>query len=390
MKAFRVCFYTVMALCLLGGMINGIRAYYLVFFFQLALVCISLALNLWTILSFSYVQQIDEKRAVKGGFCQLHVGIYNDKPFPFTMMRVHVGMVSDAQEQVLLVNLMPLASVHYDLPVLLPYRGQYQIGMTVLEITDIFGLLPMKFDMRRLSYYRQRPLLIYPNLVHLNSVRPVAGDEKTFSGAQLTAAPEGDSFAQVRDYHMGDSGKRIHWKLFAARRALYTRQYDIPAQTHTLILIANTRREGEEGLRYADVCCECAAALSFYCLSRAYPVRIAEGNERRKPVSALTMAGFAPLYDYLAKLPFDAQARDFAAVADRHVRLGHDVRSLYLLTDTLDSQLFTVVQTALSRLIDVTCIYAQPETQSGPAPQGARTLTLRYGDDIGKALEKIV
>ena len=84
MKAFRVCFYTVMALCLLGGMINGIRAYYLVFFFQLALVCISLALNLWTILSFSYVQQIDEKRAVKGGFCQLHVGIYNDKPFPFS------------------------------------------------------------------------------------------------------------------------------------------------------------------------------------------------------------------------------------------------------------------------------------------------------------------
>jgi len=390
MKAYRISYYAIMALCLLGGMINGIRAYYLIFFFQLFLVAISFALNCWTIFSFAYIQKLDERRAVKGGQCTLHVGIYNDKPFPFTMMRVHVGMVAHGQEEILTINLMPRESIDFDLPVELPYRGEYQIGMTILEITDIFGLMPMKIDMRRLSYYRQIPLLIYPHLAHLSALAPRAGDEKRFAGVHLAASPQGDSFAQVRDYLPGDSARRIHWKLFARKRALYTKQYEIPSEAETILLLGNTVHTGEAALRYADVVCECAGALAYYALKRSYPVRLIEGNPRRKPVTALTMGGFQPLYDWLARLPFDASQQDLSQILDAQVRAQSQVRSIYVLADRLDHDLFAVLERAIAGGREVTCVFVEPNEKQPVMPDGARVLSVYYGQDIHKALENFV
>ncbi len=111
----------------------------------------------------------------------LHLGIYNDKPFPFTMMRLHISAVSDDDKIDVSFNLMPNSKIDFDLPLALPYRGEFRVGMTYLEITDIFGLCHMKFDMRKLAYYRQKELVIYPRLVILPKLQAVAGDTKHFN-----------------------------------------------------------------------------------------------------------------------------------------------------------------------------------------------------------------
>ncbi|MBQ4638056.1 MAG: hypothetical protein IJB92_04890, partial [Clostridia bacterium] len=158
-RLYRIIYYTLMVLTLLGGLINGISAYYIVFFFQLFLVLFSLALNIWTIASFSYTQKVENRRTVKGDELILKLGIFNDKPFPFNMMKVHVKSVSEKQQIDLSFNLMPNDKIEFDLPIDVSYRGVHFIGMTMLEFTDIFGLCPMKMDMRRLPYYKQIELM---------------------------------------------------------------------------------------------------------------------------------------------------------------------------------------------------------------------------------------
>ena len=63
-----------MALMLIAGMANGLRVYYLVFMAQLLLVLCCFAMNLWTYLSFSYLQKVDKPTAVRGEEMVLSIG----------------------------------------------------------------------------------------------------------------------------------------------------------------------------------------------------------------------------------------------------------------------------------------------------------------------------
>ena len=91
MRAVRAGWFAVLGLSLLGGLASGLRAYYLVFFSMLFLTLCCAAMTLWTYFSFSYLQAAERAVAVRGETLSLRVGIYNDKPYPFTRMRVEVA-----------------------------------------------------------------------------------------------------------------------------------------------------------------------------------------------------------------------------------------------------------------------------------------------------------
>ena len=57
MKRIRIPFYLLMAVCLFGGWITGLRVWFIAFIAQVCLLLASLGLNLWTALSFAYTQE---------------------------------------------------------------------------------------------------------------------------------------------------------------------------------------------------------------------------------------------------------------------------------------------------------------------------------------------
>lgn len=65
------------------------------------------AMTLWTYFSFSYLQAAERAVAVRGETLSLRVGIYNDKPYPFTRMRVEVACADPAQRIALALDLAP-------------------------------------------------------------------------------------------------------------------------------------------------------------------------------------------------------------------------------------------------------------------------------------------
>ena len=81
-------------------------------------------------------------------------------------MKIHILAPAPEECQDVWINLAPRQETSFDFIFSLPYRGEYEMGMTRLDIQDLFGLFPMHIDMRWLSYYRTQTVLVYPRSIH--------------------------------------------------------------------------------------------------------------------------------------------------------------------------------------------------------------------------------
>ena len=313
MKALRILYYLLMPVFLVAGLYTGMRLWFILLLAQILLVLFIFALNQWTLRTFAYTQSLDVTEAVKGSETALHLSIRNEKPFPLSMMKVDVEMAAPSENTQVSFSLLPFTGKEFDFKVAMPYRGVYPIGITTMRITDIFGLLPMGFDMRKLKYYRQPELTVYPRAETPDSLYADMADEKLFGERYLHASESGSSISGARAYRPGDPLKQIHWKKSAQHGELFVKQYEQPARENVAVFIDNCAHgeAGEAALAAADTVCEAAACITLHCLSRNRSALLrALGDTRgvRQGEEAPDMADFEKVRRWLALLPFEDKA----------------------------------------------------------------------------------
>ena len=313
MKALRILFYLLMPVFLVAGLYTGMRLWFILLLAQILLVLFIFALNQWTLRTFAYTQSLDVAEAVKGSETALHLSIRNEKPFPLSMMKVDVEMAAPSENTQVSFSLLPFTGKEFDFKVAMPYRGVYPIGITTMRITDIFGLLPMGFDMRKLKYYRQPELTVYPRAETPDSLYADMADEKLFGERYLHASESGSSISGARAYRPGDPLKQIHWKKSAQHGELFVKQYEQPARENVAVFIDNCAHgeAGEAARAAADTVCEAAACITLHCLARNRSALLrALGDTKgvRQGEEAPDMADFEKVRRWLALLPFEDKA----------------------------------------------------------------------------------
>lgn len=332
MKVYRVFYWAVMLCALLFGLYSGNRFSWLLFLAQALILTAALGINIWTAYSFSYLQELSTPQGEKGQTVGLHISIYNDKPFPFTRMKVMVEAPDPAENQSLAIDLAPKASCSFDLQLSLPRRGEFFVGMTRLDLQDVFGLLPMHFYLRRLPYYRQRPLLVLPQ------VREVA---LPAGRANIGTGPGGigtgqEELSLLRDWMPGDRLSRIHWAASAKTRLLLSRQYQDPVGDGTLIFLDCRALDDE----HSDILSDCAVALVYSHLSQGGFVDLRSGNPQAvSPERAFSLAELTCLREWLALLRFD-QATSGEGVLAEILAVGRYSR-VYLLGGRFEPKLLS-------------------------------------------------
>ncbi len=309
MKLLRSVFYLLMPVFLFAGLYTGMRIWYILLISQILLVLVILALNQWTVRTFSYTQTLDQTSGVKGGETALHLSIRNEKPFPLSMMRVDVEMAAPSENTQVSFSLLPFTGREFDFRVSMPYRGVYPVGITTMRITDVFGLLPMRFDMRKLHFYRQPELTVSPRAEAPSALYAEVADEKLFGEQYLLSAESGSSITGARAYRPGDPLKQIHWKKSAAHGELYVKQYEQPIREDLTILLDNCAHgaAGEAALAAADTVCEAAACITLHCLGRnrsAYLRALCDSRGVHMGEDAVNTADFDKIRRWLALLPF--------------------------------------------------------------------------------------
>lgn len=375
-------FYGLMVCSFLAGRVTGQRLFFLLFFAQVLLLLCAYAMDLFTAYAFSYTQELDRPEAQKGETVTLTVGIYNDLPYPFPMMKVRLSAVSPGDDGVFSFDLPARSHITLTHSVPCPYRGEYPVGLREVEIHDVFGLTRIRFPLMRRPYHRLCPLLVCPRRVDLSELPGRGPDNKQFSGSRLLLAPQGEELAGVRDYLPGDSAKRIHWKVSARRQELLSRQYETPGEEGVILLLNLAReelpkksRDDEEQARYtADLVCTCGAALAGFYLDVGREVTLHAGEA--KPFSAASPAAYLELSRFLARLPFSQNRETVSAARELLARPG---APLYLVTPRLSQELANVLADSAAGGRGIVCIFTGPERP--PALPGGVTLLHIPGEE---------
>ena len=388
MKRLRVPYVIVMAASLFAGLLTGMRVYFLIFYVQLFLLVFCIAVIVYTVASFAYLQTISQEEAVKGDTVHLHLEIHNEKPYPFTMMQVHVQAVSSRENRVLSFHLAPKASISFDLPVACQWRGETGIGMSVVELRDMFGLVHIYFPLNFLPYYRPRRLLVFPKAEKVSL--SMVGNPRRLQvrGALTQPSDSGNDLYGLQDYRPGDTDRQIHWKVSAAHNALYTKWYEREARPQCIILIDDCMPfSGEEGKVAADLLCCTAASLSRWALSHQNGVLLCAGSPHIPKVQGESFQDYSMIQQWLALLPFEGQGGMSGENISSELAGGFAAGlPVYLLTAS-PSLLANVMNVIIQRGAQMVCIWAAMSPGERPSfPDGVLDIPMEPGCNIGTRL----
>jgi uncharacterized protein (DUF58 family) len=381
MRLTRIFYYGLMPVVLFFGLYTGLTVFYTVLFMQILLLCAVFFIDLWTVKTFRYTQMLELEAITAGSSTVLRIKIANEKPIPLSLMEIDVDVVSMREDIKLVFSLAPFSEKSFEIDVKAPYRGSYEVGMTVVRLTDIFGLMTLRFDMRNQSFYKMARLLVYPRAEEPGAVAARVWDAKLFGASYLKQAEQGDGISGMRSYRPGDSPKRIHWKNSVKHAELYVKQYDITLREKSLIILDSCKRglEGEDAAYYADTMCQCAASLALYSLKRGRSTGVAAAA----PVSGITQCesthDFAPIHTWLAKLEYFEEDRLIRTL--EILTAGEkEACSLFVLTRHPDKQLISILKEMQIYMQSVTLILIDDEEKS--QNESLHTLYINTGDNV--------
>ena len=241
-----------------------------------------------------YRRRLNTNRVFFGEEVQLEVEVANRKPLPLPWIEIDdevpeevtflKGSPSEAYAgtHMLLNNLLSLGWYHkvrrrYPLRCL--QRGYFSFGPAHIRSGDIFGFFKREMEIQQIDY-----LMVYPKIVPLEKLgipsKQPLGNIRTkrhiFQDPILTAG--------VRDYHFGDSLKRIHWKNTARLGKLQTKVFEPTTTVDIGIFLdvrTSERRLWLKNQPLLELAIVAAASIANHALADGYRVGL-YANHRKQ------------------------------------------------------------------------------------------------------------
>ena len=247
-----------------------------------------------------YQRRLSANRAFFGDEVHLEIEVANRKPLPLPWLQVEDEVPSEVtvlkgkttpaypENRLFLNNLFSLSWYHKvkrRYPMRCLQRGYFTFGPTRIRSGDLFGIFNREMEIQQADY-----LMVYPKIVPLEKLgipsnQPV-GEIRTrrhiFEDPILTLG--------VRDYHFGDSLKRIHWKTTARLGRLQTKVFEPTTTTDMgIFLDVRTTRPTLWGSvpSLLELGIVAAASISNYALKARYRVGLYVNQYQRlvnKPI----------------------------------------------------------------------------------------------------------
>ncbi len=200
--------------------------------------------------------------------CEIRLAVTNRsrRASPVIALADDVGRFGAAR--LLLAPIRPGGSTvaTYSLPT--DRRGLYQVGPLTMTLHDPFGTARRsRVDHARTS------VVITPRTWTLAALPPAPGDEPDHGTHSLTTASTVDEeFATLRDYVPGDDIRRIHWRSSARRGSPVVRQFDVPWQHRTTVIV-DLRADRHDDASFERLV-SCVASLFELAARRAELIRL--------------------------------------------------------------------------------------------------------------------
>lgn len=218
MKARRWIFLLMWVLSLAAITCYGGAVSYGLFFGMSLLPAISVGYIVWVYFRFKIYQEIGSRTMVCGRPESYFFVLKNEDYFAYAGVSIRLYSDFSYVEELpgdTEYELLPGEQYTFETRLVCRYRGEYEVGVKEVVITDFLRLL-------RVSYANPGTIkaLVSPRVVHLAELKSLEDFQAVFR-REAFAGTEPD--AVVRDYVEGDPLKQIHWKATAREGRLKVR-----------------------------------------------------------------------------------------------------------------------------------------------------------------------
>jgi len=406
--------YLIIILALLSGLVTGRATFFVVAYLLFGVLLLS---ALWASLSIAGIslgRSTRSRRSQVGHtFTEtfyvhnhswlpklwLEVNDYSDLPFH------NVGRVTPV--------IPPRSTYSWTVETPCYVRGEFRLGPMRVATGDPFGL----FEPQRTINATER-IIVYPQAVPLMQFDLAAaalsgGDPQRFITQHITT-----NAASVRDYVVGDSINRIHWRSTARRGRLIVKEFELDPQVDVWLFVDFSQYSLVEDPTLQRVGMIGSIIYGSPHIPRSteeYAVVIAASiaNYFAEQERSLGFSAYTPYLEVLLPergqrqlmriLNILAVARSTTpmSLADMLRMQSHNFTrgtTLIIVTAALDPQWLTQVQRIRERGVKSVCIFVDPVSFGGTHPSDEMrqrllslkipTIVVKYGDDLSHQLSR--
>lgn len=290
------------------------------FFFALTLLpVVSFLYLIFVYFHFKIYQETQSRNMVCGQPVSYYFVLRNESFFGFAGVKVrmfsdfsHIESISEDTEYELLTG----DEFRYDTRIICKYRGEYEIGVKEVVLTDFFGIFHFRYRVPETIH-----AIVLPKLVELTDVSALP--QPAVLSRQVLSPDKQTPDVIVRSYIPGDSLKKVHWKVTAREQQLKIRP-DTDEGRQNISMLFDTRRYSkrmEEYLPQESKILETVLALSLFLVKNNVQVTAYYQNSgiKRQPIASLQ--SFEAFYMQVSGIYFQPEA-DFTTALEECCHKG--------------------------------------------------------------------
>ncbi|WP_455717012.1 DUF58 domain-containing protein [Anaerosporobacter sp.] len=318
---------------------HGGNVSYALFYLAIILPIISVIYTLYVYQHFRIYQMIDHKTIVKGELVPYRFTVSNE--YFITYRSIQLKFYDDKSQVVggdttVEYTLLPGESIEKKTNLRCNYRGEYEVGIKMVVITDFLRLISITFPIQ--SKYR---VMVLPRVLNLSRLRilPLEKDAKRTLTCNNPEQIEMDN--ELRNYVYGDSLKRIHWKASAKKQTMQTRKMtQNPRQEMNLYIdLCKLDVTGMDQIIIEDKMIEAELAIVKYCQKMGVPINVfyqQDGPQKRRILNAMD---FNKLYQESPKIKFNQKVSVHELLSKNVINMGKCLVLVHKIEDALSIQL---------------------------------------------------
>lgn len=404
MRSRQICFALVLAFVLVSALYTGEALYYVALAVMGGILLISLTSLVIIAIQFNYLQALAPEIGTKGDMLNLDITLYNDTLFIFPYIRLHYRMLPSREAAVrrsTSFSVMPRSNARISEPIYCPFRGRFPIGLTSVDFCDIFGLFRVTRRVGANQWQKPLNLLIKPRIVELPGLPLPSQEVESAIPRNTQRTEESAQVNGLRDYQIGDTMRRVHWKATARTGSLMIKEYEMQATASPIIYMdcCTSSLEEIDRLIIEDLLIECVVSAGNYLLGQGLEFDLVMHNPHRIQQHFAHLEEFGTLYRFMTDLRVQGTQSLEGILLDELSQM-FNVGCVYIITQEITAKTYDLLmQLRKTSHIDVTIfwVHLMPEEDFSPErtrmiyemrDHGIHVFDLSPEDDLaGKVVE---
>lgn len=343
MKWRRRVFLLLWILSLVGITFYGGTVSYGFFWAMTFVPVMSLLYLLLVFAQFRVYQEIESRTIICKQPMPYYFILPNETVYSFASLSVqlfsgfsYVSDMPDDEEY----ELLPGDNFTYRTKLVCKYRGEYEVGVKEIIITDFFKLFRFRYRV-----HGTIKALVYPRIIHKQELETL----KDIINMSFLNTP----FQQVepdvitREYVPGDSMKYIHWKVSAREQKLKTRTLQ-GERKQELLLLYDTKRYSKKEEQYIPLenqILEVVLAVGYHFAEKSIPYTVLWGANGLQKCQVNGISQIDYWYQQTSKVVFQ-EREDITVLMQQMLqsRLYQNVQTLVMVVHEADEMLMNLLK----------------------------------------------